>query len=627
MSSTAPTLTPATSKIAQQRRKNTELYDEVKVKINQEIYTLDENQPQGKSPAWNCFRHVLDENKVKLQNIFICIVCKKIQKQSSKSTSNLVNHTCVLNSKLNQHTDVPLTQVNAMVKNQSTVAFTKWIVQNNLPVSILTTMESLIEFYIEVGQTHSSKIDVKSLIPQCNIVNTNIAKLKTVHDDSITTDLRVFATDGCGATANLWNDEEKSYLGVTVSFVKDKKLVDYALAVQTFEDASADILQNTTKIFQNYGVENFDDKIVLVINSDLDIDPASDNKKTLTCISSLINRVFNDAIIKSKEVCDVLEKVKNIEIHLMENCNQMSLKPYYSQKWYGYIDMMNKICEKWDSLEIILSECGKSNLKIGIEKVCISKLKESFVIFKEVLTSLEDYHSVTLHKVYPYLDALKLHCKLDPSDFALLKEFKMELLNGINTQIIPNLMPEHKAAIFLFPPANTLTVFTEPQKENTYDFVKLKMASFRTPDTNSSITISQPESSPTISQTTCSDLWLKMIRQNYFQTGSIDPPDQVETEFHKYQNETFNHLPAELDLLAWWDLRKNDFPLLYRVSKAILSIPASTAANNRLFCKTRSFLNDNLFETSSKNLNDSLVMHSNLKNDFLKEILSKIIPE
>jgi hypothetical protein len=71
--------------------------------------------------------------------------------------------------------------------------------------------------------------------------------------------------------------------------------------------------------------------------------------------------------------------------------------------------------------------------------------------------TLEDLNSVTLHI---HLEGLKSHCQLE-TDFAVLNDFKMDLLNGINTDIIPNLKLEHKAAIFLFPPTNTLTILTD----------------------------------------------------------------------------------------------------------------------------------------------------------------------
>jgi hypothetical protein len=75
-----------------------------------------------------------------------------------------------------------------------------------------------------------------------------------------------------------------------------------------------------------------------------------------------------------------------------------------------------------------------------------------------------------------YLDGLKSHCQLD-TDFAILKEFKMDLLNGISTDITPNLKLEHKAVIFLFPPTNTLTIFTDLQKQNIHIFVIIKFMS------------------------------------------------------------------------------------------------------------------------------------------------------
>jgi hypothetical protein len=309
-------------------------------------------------------------------------------------------------------------------------------------------------------------------------------------------------------------------------------------------------------------------------------------------------------------------------------------KPQYKRKWYAYLDIIDFILKEWDTIDDLLHEDGKSHLKVGIDQTCISQLKDTISYFKKTLDLLEGTNYPTIHMTYPYLNFLTSICQSDLNDFAILQEFRKELLNGINITIIPSLNLQHKTALFLIPPANSLTTFTKTEQKNTHDFVKFYMTKFH----DSNIISTSKNASPnntvdlgaapnTASTSTCNDQLLsQIINQNYLKNQSIDILAPVESEFNKYQSERFDQMSAEFDILDWWDGRKSDYPLLYKLSNSILSIPATTAAYNNLYVRSQRLLHDPISKISSKNLNDSAVVVSNFKNNCLSDILIKIVP-
>lgn len=74
-------------------------------------------------------------------------------------------------------------------------------------------------------------------------------------------------------------------------------------------------------------------------------------------------------------------------------------------------------------------------------------------------------------------------------------------------------------------------------------------------------------------------------------------------------------------MIQWWESRKIELPLLYKVSCRILAVPATSAASERAFSVAGNVLSE---KRSSLGLNDSLTneimfLHSNLTE---KEIAS-----
>jgi hypothetical protein len=72
--------------------------NDIKEKLDQKIYKLDAKRPAGKSPAWQYFLHILDENAVRIPNYFCCVKCMTVKQLGSNEPSYFLDHHCIKNA-------------------------------------------------------------------------------------------------------------------------------------------------------------------------------------------------------------------------------------------------------------------------------------------------------------------------------------------------------------------------------------------------------------------------------------------------------------------------------------------------------------------------------------------------
>jgi hypothetical protein len=84
--------------------------------------------------------------------------------------------------------------------------------------------------------------------------------------------------------------KSNSYLGVTVSYIKEGQLVDCALAIRSTDHeraTGANILKTTEPVFQSYRLENFSKQITMVTDRRSNMIKAYENMTRVNCISHL----------------------------------------------------------------------------------------------------------------------------------------------------------------------------------------------------------------------------------------------------------------------------------------------------------------------------------------------------
>lgn len=163
----------------------------------------------------------------------------------------------------------------------------------------------------------------------------------------------------------------------------------------------------------------------------------------------------------------------------------------------------------------------------------------------------------------------------------------------------------HKLAIFLFPPANQLTQFSlEEQTE-----VLNKTKSLLNPYLNY-VNIANP---PT--QTNSSRIYSLFEKYVLPIEEANSSQSVIDNEIIKYKN-TNVLLQNDFNILKWWNDRKNEFPLLYKLSCRVFAIPASSAPSERIFSIARALITDKRSKLGfdGKYFNEILFVNINSKD-------------
>lgn len=100
-----------------------------------------------------------------------------------------------------------------------------------------------------------------------------------------------------------------------------------------------------------------------------------------------------------------------------------------------------------------------------------------------------------------------------------------------------------------------------------------------------------------------------------FLPNSNRSTDQVNYEMTSYENMNVQFYD-NFDILEWWNINKNQYPLLYKVSCNILATPASSASSERTFSAARGLLNEKRCNTSANNetVNKMMFLQANIPN-------------
>lgn len=218
---------------------------------------------------------------------------------------------------------------------------------------------------------------------------------------------------------------------------------------------------------------------------------------------------------------------------------------------------------------------------------------------------LEGSSYVTIHLVHPHVNNLKSICNTSNNDEpTFITDFKKKLYDTLISLVDSKITFYHKLAIFLFPPANQQTQFTVDEQTEVISKCKSLLLAY-TNDINID--------SPPIETNPCRmyalfEKYVQPIEETYSNQSII------ENEIVKYKNTTVI-LQKDFNILKWWNDRKNEFPLLYKLSCRIFAVPASSAASERVFSIARALITDKRSKigANGKSFNDILFVNINSK--------------
>ncbi|KAL2247343.1 UNVERIFIED_CONTAM: Zinc finger BED domain-containing protein DAYSLEEPER [Sesamum indicum] len=76
------------------------------------------------------------------------------------------------------------------------------------------------------------------------------------------------------------------------------------------------------------------------------------------------------------------------------------------------------------------------------------------------------------------------------------------------------------------------------------------------------------------------------LRYGHTLQGTLESPggkDHVKSELEKYLNEDVEEYRKKFDILKWWKVNTQRFPILSKMARDILAVPVSTVALEAAF--------------------------------------------
>lgn len=358
------------------------------------------------------------------------------------------------------------------------------------------------------------------------------------------------------------------------------------------------------KILNDYNL-SLKDAIIITDEETTALDEFTHNK----CIINILNNVVETSLKKVKELESFLQQCLRVKQYYTDSYSSTLFNNISPTKWNAVYEIVNTIQQNLPEIKINLQQNNMLSEFNSLNNANLQSIIKLLKPFENVSKILENEDRPTIHLVYALMNGLKGSLS-NGDDYCeeTMQQFRGILKEQLQTTVVPNLSITHKIALFLFPPANKLILFSENEK----CFIKTTIATYlkaydehndKTPEFKKDLSATFAESNTILSS------YLKDVITKSTEYNCCDP---ISNEIHTY--ESFNVLyNNKFDILQWWSLHKKQFPLLYKLSCKILATPASCASSETIVSLVRHVAqNYGVILSSPKEFNQMLFL--NLSN-------------
>jgi Hermes transposase DNA-binding domain len=419
--------------------------------------------------------------------VYGCVICRKVVRLTSKTTTHLLSHSCVKNFNA-QKSGKPVNSVKLDDddRKEAGVVFNKFLVQDSQPFQTIEGVgfREIMKFAVEMGHKYGKEVAIDDLIPSQSTLSLNLTDMKEKHDAAIRTDLQEHAQGGYSLTSALWEDKHNSehFLGLTVCYMKDRELVNYTLAVKSMDPdtcTGVNIAKKIRAILKDYGLEEpcLDQAIMVTGRSSTMYDASrSLGLDRLNCTSELMDTTLSVAIEAANEpITTMLKKCRSVVLFMKKAADkytfETSSKSCCPKRWYSYYFMCQSVLLNYTKLvdTIVLNKQGPVNYEL------LKQLTALLGVFNEVIDILEASEKPTIHLVYPSISHLEEACAPNATDHPSIENLKINILKRIEDVFRPNISSIHRATVLLNPLSNQLRSLNETEAEDAIKFVKMAM--------------------------------------------------------------------------------------------------------------------------------------------------------
>lgn len=177
-----------------------------------------------------------------------------------------------------------------------------------------------------------------------------------------------------------------------------------------------------------------------------------------------------------------------------------------------------------------------------------------------------------------------------PSDSNSFRSLKQNIAASISSVYIQNLDIIHKVGFFLFPPTNQLKMFNaneikDVKRHCAQHIMCLLAGQCKTPGSDAAA--SETDDSDSVA----SDFEREMFAGIVNDCTNLTTERIIDCEIERYHNVIVD-FHAKFDVLMWWHEHRYLFKNLYKLSNAVLCIPATCSAAERAMLKASSLIAD-----------------------------------
>ena len=379
--------------------------------------------------------------------------------------------------------------------------------------------------------------------------------------------------------------------------------------VKTGENIRSFILNNILKDYLSTAeAEDFLMSSVIVTDNGANIVKALKSYKRLPCMCHNINLLV-EGLIKDfpTNIRNTIAEVKALVTFFkhsgLNSRLTKTLKQDVSTRWNSLYLMIESFNDMFDELEHILYERKDLFRLQGIDMTIIKILLQFLNIFKEASERLSAAKSPTINEIYVWRKKIEAHCELTSLDSSVLKQLKHSVMTNLDMRMsIDNL---HKIAVILDPNFKKMKFLPHSERNEIKHQILLMMM-----EAGKEIKSKQDHENKDQSSNSKKQFLSHDIFKDFMDDSDLSDEDDksIECQLNSYINEKIKNLPV--DICEYWN-NQTSYPTLKKLAQQILSIPASSAASERIFSSAGKIFSENRTRLSPEHLDALIFLHKN----------------
>lgn len=398
-----------------------------------------------------------------------------------------------------------------------------------------------------------------------------------------------------------WMDNEKktTYFGLTVHYtstvddqivLNDRVLLIRELSAETTKSGEylrSKIIEYLTEFDL---LDCLEKKLIFISDRGTNMVSSVRFYENIHCFAHLLNNTLSKVFKKDphKSIAEqswsfckvqaVTAIVKYFKSSALATRFKPTLKSNVSTRWNSVYNMLESFIHHWDLINEILHST-KKHLQ-DLNSITLNELeilRDFLKPFKTSTDELEASKHPTLCHVIPHYLKIYNHLQPSPADPNCIAESKRIALTYWTENVQKQLTTHHGIALFLHPLTKHLKTQTSDEKNEIWSRTITLMNEFMPENSTQQSQAKTPKTAKHI------DAALALCMGDSESDEEDKSEVQIELDDYKSLRIRGENAHDINNLLMWWHANKQRFPRLYGVARFVLSIPASSAAAERLF--------------------------------------------